>query len=319
VIQQLSQLHSSRSHGCGAAAQRRIAIKNTPFQKNNELHYFICSYMPDCGLLSPTPQSRLAFLIVVSLVFLTAKPVLSDSGADEGTSATINTDDYFQIPADLFLHGHSLARQSEEIRTYTQLAHRVKTVDGWKTSSEGQLVSIDHKLVSDSFFYHSSSSGAVTNITSVFETVSDTVYFDQLPSVTSVSCNADFISVKLNSSVPVQSFKNALSFGSKCSHYAPGVRVTGGNAIFCNTPSDSAAPIFRQITSVMSCVEDPASGRASFVKLSTVYSNPLDFYSSVSDYSINGSVALIPKRFFRPNSKVDFFELSRQLWNERQV
>jgi hypothetical protein len=69
----------------------------------------------------------------------------------------------------------------------------------------------------------------------------------------------------------------------------------------------------------MSCVEDPASGRASSVKLSTTDANPLPFYSSVSDYSINGSMALIPKRFFRPNSKVDFFELSRQLWKERQT
>lgn len=296
-----------------------IAMKNTPLHRNNALRSLVHSYMPDCGLLSPTTPSRLAFLIVVSLAFLSAKPVLSDSSAEKGASAPINADDYFQIPADLFVHGHSLARKSEEIRTYTQLAHRVKTVDGWKTSSEGQVVSIDHKLVSDSFFYHSSSSGAVTNITSVFETVSDTVYFDQLPSVTSVACNADIISIKFNSSELFQSSKSALSFGSKCSHYAPGLRVTGGNAIFCSTPSDSAASIFRHVTAVMSCVEDPASGRASSVKLSTTEANPLPFYSSVSDYSVNGSMVLIPKRLFRPNSKVDFFELSRQLWKERQT
>jgi hypothetical protein len=113
--------------------------------------------------LSPTTPSRLAFLIVVSQTFLSAKPTLSDSGTEKGASAPINADDYFQIPADLFVHGHSLAHQSEEIRTYKQLAHRVKTVNGWKTSSERQMVSIDHKLVSDSFFYHSSSSGAETN------------------------------------------------------------------------------------------------------------------------------------------------------------
>ena len=249
-------------------------------------------------------------VLVASLALLTATT---------GTPAPINTDDYFQVPADLFEHGHSLARHSEQIRSYKELTHRVKTADGWKTSSEARLVSIDHKLVSDSFFYHSSTSGAVTNITSVFETVSDTVYFDQIPSVAAVSCNGDFIAVEFDTSALDRSAKNGLTFGSKCAHYAPGVRVTGGNAIFCSTPSDPAAPVFRQVASVLSCVEDPASGRVSSVKLGTTIANPISFYSSVSDYSINGSMVLVPKRLFRPNSKVDFFELSRQLWKERQT
>jgi hypothetical protein len=146
------QRHSSRSHGGGAGTtQNKVNIHQT-FTESTSLCRFIGSVMPYSGPLSPTTPSRLAFLIVFSLAFLTAKPVLSDSGAGKGASAPINTDDYFQIPTDLFLHGHSLVRQSEEIRTYTQLAHRVKTADGWKTSSEGQFVSIDHKLVSDSFF-----------------------------------------------------------------------------------------------------------------------------------------------------------------------
>jgi hypothetical protein len=258
-----------------------------------------------------------AFLAVVSLLTLT--PAALDSGAQTGAPVSFSTDDYFQIPADLFVHWHSLARHSEQIRVYKELAHRVKTADGWKTSSEGQLVSIDHKLVSDSFFYHSSTSGAVTNITSIFETVSDTVYFDQIPSVASVWCNADFIVVKFNSSELTRSPKNVLTFGSKCAHYAPGVRVTGGSAFFCSTPTDSAALVFRQVTTIVSCVEDLSSGRVSSVKLGTTNANPMSFYHSVSDYSINGSMALIPKRFFRPSSKTDFVELSRQLWKERRA
>jgi hypothetical protein len=275
--------------------------------------------MPACDLVMLSPK-RLAFLVVVAVAFLTATPVASDNASqrEAAAAAFIDTGDYFQIPADLFLHGHSLARHSEHMRSYKQPAHRVKTADGWRTSSEAQLVSIDNKLVSDSFFFHNLINGAVTNISSIFETVSDTVYFDQVPSATSFSCSGNLVSVKFNSSVFDASPQKVLSFGSKCAHYAPGVRMTGGNAFFCSTPTDSTAHVFRQITSVVSCVEEPASGRASFVTLNTSDANPLTFYNSFSDYNINGSMALIPKRLFRPNSKVDFFELSRQLWKERQ-
>lgn len=272
--------------------------------------------MPARDPLMQSP-TRLVFLVVVAVAFLSATPVASDNASQKEAAASINTGDYFQIPADLFLH-HSLVRHSEEIRSYQQPAHRVKTADGWTTSSEAQLVSIDSKLVTDSFFFHNSINGAVTNISSIFETVSDTVYFDQVPSVTSVSCNGNLVSVKFNSSVLEASPKNTLSFGSKCAHYAPGVRVTGGNAFFCSNPADSSAHLFRQITSVVSCVEEPASGRASDVTLITIDANPLTFYNSFSDYDINGSMALIPKRLVRTNSKVDFLQLSRQLWKERQ-
>jgi hypothetical protein len=266
---------------------------------------------------------RFAVLFVASLTLLTATTVASDSGAQTGTPAPINTGEYFQIPADLFLYGHFLARHSGQIRSFKEPAYRVKTADGWKTSSEAQLVSIDHKLVSDSVFYHNSNTVAVTNISSNFETVCDTVYFDLVPFATSVvSCTGNLISVKFNSSVLDGSPKNVPSFGSKCAHYAPGIRVTGGNAFFCSSPTDSTAHMFRQITSVVSCVEEPASvtsGRASFLTLDTADANPLTFYNSISDYNINGSMVLIPKRLVRPNFKVDFFELSRQLWKERQA
>jgi hypothetical protein len=260
----------------------------------------------------------LLFLVVVSVALIKATPVASVVAAPSDSPAPINANDFFQIPADLFLHGHSLARHSEQIRASKQLAHRVKTVNGWSTASEAQMVSIKNKVMSDSFFYHNSINGAVTNITSVFETVSDTAYFDQIPSVTSVSCNGDFISVKFNLSVLDETSKDALTFGSKCEHYAPGIHLTGGNSYFCSTPSDSAAHVFREIIAVVSCVQDPASGRASFINLHTTDANPLTFYKSVSDFSINGSMALIPKRLFRTNSKVDFFALSRQLWRERE-
>jgi hypothetical protein len=272
--------------------------------------------MPTCGLLSTT---SFTVLLVFALALLRVTPVTSESASKRGTVTTINTDDFYSIPADLFLHQHSLARHSEQITSFKELAHRVKTVDGWKSSSEAQLVSIDHKLVSDSFFYHNSETGAVTNVTSVFETVSDTVYFDQILSVESVSCDGDFISVKFNSSLFDGSSKKFLAFGTKCAHYAPNIRVTGGNAFFCHSPSASSALVFRQIISVESCEDDPASGRCSSIKLKTSEANPLTFYNSVSDYNLNGSMALIPKRLFRPNSKVDFFELSRQFWKERQT
>jgi hypothetical protein len=272
--------------------------------------------MPACGQRKHSP-TRLV-IIIVAIALFTVTPVASDNAFQREAATSVNTWDYFQIPADLFLHGHSLARHSEHMRSYKQPAHRVKTADGWRTSSEAQLVSIDNKLVSDSFFFHNSINGAVTNISSIFETVSDTVYFDQVPSATSVSCSGNLVSVKFNSSVFDASPQKVLSFGSKCAHYAPGVRMTGGNAFFCSTPTDSTAHVFRQITSVVSCVEEPASGRASFITLNTSDANPLTFYNSFSDYNINGSMALIPKRLFRPNSKVDFFELSRQLWKERQ-
>jgi hypothetical protein len=271
--------------------------------------------MPTCGLLRPT---CLTVLLVFALSLLTVTPVASDSASKRETFKTFNTDDFFSIPADLFLHQHSLARHSEQIISFKEPAHRVKTVDGWTSSSEAQEVTIDHKLVSDSFFYHNSETGAVTNVTSVFETVADTVYFDQIPSVESVSCDGDFITVKYNSSSLDGSSKDFLAFGTKCAHFAPNIRVTGGNAFFCNTPSASSALVFRQIISVVSCTDDPASGRCSSIKLNTAEANPLTFYNSISDYNLNGSMALIPKRLFRPNSKVDFFELSRQFWKERQ-
>jgi hypothetical protein len=273
--------------------------------------------MPACGQRKHSPTTLV--IIIVAIAHFTVTPVASDNAFQREAAASVNTGDYFQIPADLFLHGHSLARHSEQIRSSKQPAHRVKTADGWTTSSEAQLVSIDHKLMSDSFFYHNLINGAVTNISSTFETVSDTVYFDQVPSVASVSCNGNFLSVKLNSSILDGYPKNVLKFGSKCAHYAPGVRVTGGNAFFCSSPSDSTAHLFREITSVVSCVEEPASGRALFLTLNTADANPLTFYNSISDYNINGSMALIPKRLVRPNSKVDFLELSRQLRRESQT
>ena len=275
--------------------------------------------MPACGQRTHSP-TWLVSIIVAAIVLLTATPVASDNASQREAATSVNSGDYFQIPADLFLHGHSLARHSEQIRSSKQPAHRVKTADGWRSSSEAQLVSIDQKFIWDSFFYHNLINGAVTNISSIFETVSDTVYFDQVLSATSVSCNANLVSIKFNSSVLDGYPKNVLSFGSKCAHYAPGVRVTGGNAFFCRSPSDSTAHLFREIISVVSCVEEPASGgRALFLTLNTVDANPLTFYNSISDYNINGSMALIPKRLVRPNSKVNFFELSRQLWKERRA
>ena len=301
---------------CAASNLKYESFLNVA-RDSKQLAGFIQSHMPACGQRTHSP-TWLVSIIVAAIVLLTATPVASDNASQREAATSVNSGDYFQIPADLFLHGHSLARHSEQIRSSKQPAHRVKTADGWRSSSEAQLVSIDQKLTSDSFFYHNLINGAVTNISSIFETVSDTVYFDQVPSATSVSCSGNLVSVKFNSSVFDASPQKVLSFGSKCAHYAPGVRVTGGNAFFCSTPTDSSAHVFRQITSVVSCLEEPASGRAFSITLNTSDANPLTFYNSFSDYNINGSMALIPKRLVRPNSKVNFFELSRQLWKERQ-
>jgi hypothetical protein len=303
---------------CAASNLKYESFLNVE-RDSKQLAGFIQSHMPACGQRTHSP-TWLVSIIVAAIVLLTATPVASDNASQREAATSVNSGDYFQIPADLFLHGHSLARHSEQIRSSKQPAHRVKTADGWRTSSEAQLVSIDQKLITDSFFYHNLINGAVTNISSIFETVSDTVYFDQVLSATSVSCNANLVSIMFNSSMLDGYPKNVLSFGSKCAHYAPGVRVTGGNAFFCRSPSDSTAHLFREIISVVSCVEDPASGgHALFLTLNTVDANPLTFYNSISDYNINGSMALIPKRLVRPNSKVNFFELSRQLWKERRA
>ncbi len=244
---------------------------------------------------------------------------MSDHVFGSESPPSINTDDYFQVPADLFTHQHALARHSEEILSFRRLAHRVKAASGWKTLKDAELVPIDLKNVSDSFFYHSPETGAITNITSIYQTVSDTVYFDQVPSINSVACNDSVISVYFNVSVREDSLKRGLSFGSKCAHYAPGIRVTGGHSFFCRSSSDSAALFFRRVASVLACFDDPATGRAAFLQLSTADADPLTFYDSVSDFSINGSMALIPKRLFRSKTKVDFFQLSRQMWKQRQM
>jgi hypothetical protein len=246
--------------------------------------------MSTCVILSPT---RIAFLVsAVALLIVT--PGASDHASQQAVSDSINVDEYFQIPADLFLHQHSLARHSQHIQSSQQLAHRIKTGNGWKTSSDAQLATIDQQIVFDSFFYHNSQTGAVSNITAAFETVSDTIYFDQILSAQSVSCDGDLISVKFDPSILNSPPNDSLTFGTKCAHYASNIRVTGGNAFFCSTPSDSTALFFRRITSVISCVEDPDAGRTASIKLITADSNPLSFYNSISDYNLNGSMALIP-------------------------
>ena len=256
--------------------------------------------------------ARLAFCVVFIALFA---PATSDRASGSEATASINTEDYFQVPADLLAHQHALARHSESIRAVRRLARRVKSASGWKTMKDAEMVSVDLKNVSDSFFYQNPHTGAVTNITSTYQTVSDTVYLDQVLSIASVACNDDVISVKFNVSLRRNVFKNGLSFGSKCAHYAPGIRVTGGHSFFCN----SASLFFRQITSVSACFEDDASGRASFIELNTADVDPLTFYDSVSDFSLNGSMALVPKRLFRSQSKVDFFRLSRDMFEAKQM
>jgi hypothetical protein len=264
----------------------------------------------------PMPVARAFACIIVLALFDHA---MSDRASGSEPVKLINTDDYFQVPADLFVHQHALVRHSEEIRSFRRLAHRIKASSGWKTVQNAELVPVDLKNVSDYFFYHSPETGAVTNISSIYQTVSDTVYFDQVPSITSVACNDSVISVQFNVSVRQDVFNKRLSFGSKCAHYAPGIRVTGGHSFFCHSSSDTANLFFRRVESVLACFDDEATGRASVLRLNTADADPLTFYDSVSDFSLNGSMALIPKRLFRSRSRVDFFQLSRQMWKERQM
>ena len=135
---------------CAASNLKYESFLNVE-RDSKQLAGFIQSHMPACGQRTHSP-TWLVSIIVAAIVLLTATPVASDNASQREAATSVNSGDYFQIPADLFLHGHSLARHSEQIRSSKQPAHRVKTADGWRSSSEAQLVSIDQKLMSDSFF-----------------------------------------------------------------------------------------------------------------------------------------------------------------------
>jgi len=226
-------------------------------------------------------------------------PVLQCHGDHSIDKPVIDTNDYFQIPADMINH-FPLLHLTEQNEQTTAFARVIKDSNSWTTRSTPTSIQIPTVSTNLSFFYQNPETGTVTKFHNVFSTVADIVYLEHLESVQHVTCDQNTIlTLTFNSSLSLST--RGLKFGLKRAHYTTLTKVAGGQSFFCQSSCSMGDVISRSVEEVLSHSEDPESGFLSSITIKTSAA-PLEIlYSSMSDIFINGTIALIPKTNMRVN------------------
>lgn len=225
--------------------------------------------------------------------------VLQCQGDDSTDKPVIDTNDYFQIPADMINH-FPLLHLTEQTEQTTAFARVIKDSTSWTTLSTSTSIRIPTVNTNLSFFYQNPETGTVTKVHNVYSTVADIVYLEHLESVKHVTCDRNTIlTITFNSSLSLST--QGLRFGLKRAHYTTLTKVAGGQSFFCQSSCSMGDIISRSVEEVLSHSEDPETGLLSSITIKTSAAPPEILYSAVADIFMNGTVALIPKTSMRVN------------------
>jgi len=253
----------------------------------------------------PGPQLRgptnvlNAILMALACIVVIA-PVLQCQGALSVDKPVIDTNDYFQIPADMIDH-FPLVHHTEQNEQSTAFARVIKDSNSWTTRSTPTSILIPTVNTNLSFFYQNSETGTVTKVYNVYSTVADIVYLEHLESVIDVRCDQNsLLTLIFNSSLSASTQKK-LRFGLKRAHYTTSTKVAGGQSFYCQSSCSMGDVIFRSVEEVISHSEDPETGFLSSITIKTSAAPSEMLYNSVADVFMNGTVALIPKTNMRVN------------------
>ncbi len=225
--------------------------------------------------------------------------VLQCQGDDSTDKPVIDTNDYFQIPADMIDH-FPLLHLTEQNEQTAAFARVIKDSTSWTTRSTPSSIRIPTVNTNLSFFYQNPETGTVTKVHNVFSTVADIVYLEHLESVKHVTCDQNTIlTITFNSSLPLST--RGLRFGLKRAHYTTLTKVAGGQSFFCQSSSSMGDIISRSVDEILSHSEDLETGLLSSITIKTSAAPPEILYNAIADIFMNGTVALIPKTSMRVN------------------
>ena len=253
----------------------------------------------------PGPQLRgptnvlNAILMALACIVVIA-PVLQCQGALSVDKPVIDTNDYFQIPADMIDH-FPLVHHTEQNEQSTTFARVIKDSNSWTTQSTPTSILIPTVNTNLSFFYQNSETGTVTKVYNVYSTVADIVYLEHLESVIDVTCDQNsLLTLIFNSSVSASTQKK-LKFGLKRAHYTTSTKIAGGQSFYCQASCSMGDIISRSVEEVISHTENPETGFLSSITIKTSAAPTEMLYNAVADIFMNGTVALIPKTSLRVN------------------
>jgi hypothetical protein len=225
--------------------------------------------------------------------------VLHCQGDESTDKPVIDTNDYFQIPADMIDH-FPLLHLTQQNEQTTAFARVVKGSTSWTTLNTPSSIRIPTVNTNLSFFYQNPETGTVTKVYNVYSTVADIVYLEHLESVKHVTCDQNTIlTITFNSSLSLST--RGLRFGLKRAHYTTLTKVAGGQSFYCQSSCSMGDIISRSVEEVLSHSEDPETGLLSSITIKTSAAPPEILYNTVADIFMNGTVALIPKINMRVN------------------
>ena len=129
------------------------------------------------------PQSsiRMQLNLLLACVMMLS-PVVVCYGEENSEKPFIDIHDYFQLPADM-VNNFPLIHNVEETQESTAFAQISKDGNSWTTHRTRRSVTIPTTRTTLSFFYHNLQTGTMTKVQNTYQTVADTVYLENLPSV----------------------------------------------------------------------------------------------------------------------------------------
>ena len=248
-------------------------------------------------LRGPTNVANAILMALACIVILA--PVLQCQGAHSDDKPAIDTNDYFQIPADMIDH-FPLLHYTEQNQQSTAFARVIKDSNSWTTRSTPTSILIPTVHTNVSFFYQNSETGTVTKVYNAYSTVADIVYLEHIESVIHVTCDqSSLLTLIFNSSLSASTQK--LKFGLKRAHYTTFTKIAGGQSFYCQSSCSMGDVISRSVEEVISHSEDPETGFLSSITIKTSAAPTEMLYNAVADIFMNGTVALIPKTSMRVN------------------
>jgi hypothetical protein len=253
------------------------------------------------SLVGSLNDARRNFFAVLACIIMLA-PVLKCQGDATVGNPVIDTNDYFQIPADMVQHFPLLHHTKDIQQSTTAFAHITKDSSSWTTQGSVSTVQIPTVHTNISFSYKNPETGTVTHVQNSYSTVADVVYLEHLDSVEHVTCDQNSI-LTITFDARLSASSLGLRFGLKRSHYTEYTRVAGGQSFFCQSSCAMGAEISRTVVHVISHTEDPETGFLSSITIQTSAAPQESLYNAVADIFINGTVALVHKNNLKLNHR----------------
>jgi hypothetical protein len=159
------------------------------------------------------------------------------------------------------------------------------------TSGSNADAAIDGMRTVASMDYRDEATGEVTIVTQDITTVPDTVYLNFMQNVASLSCSGSTLVIRFKDAAASSS---GLRFGSKPSHWKPGVLVTGGSQYMCALHGKGEQFILAEVEEVAAVEVDDTTALIRRLSLRVKEAEAYRFFQGVSHVLTNTSVITVP-------------------------